>query len=645
MPAMNLARHVERGALDHPERPALLFEGAAWSYAALDAQASRMAGALAGLGIGRGDRVAVWLPNCPEWTFAYLGTLKAGAIAVSLNASLRGEEAGFILADSGARALVTTGELLALLPLQRVATLEAVMVVGEGAPEGVPLDDLLAAASADARAVDLPPEAPAAIVYTSGTTGTPRGATLSHANVVFNARAKRHHLGIRPDDRMLLFLPLYHCFGQNAVLNAALLSGATAVLHRRFEVEPVLRSIERDGVTMFFGVPATFQLLAERATREEMRPVRCFFSAAAILPLATELRWREKFGQPIHQGYGLTESSPFASYNHSRHYRPGSIGTPIEGVEMRVVSVADGREVGAGAAGEIVIRGPNVMLGYWGRPEETAEVVRGGWLHTGDIGRMDEDGYFYIEDRLKDLIDVGGVNVYPAEVENVLHRHPAVAEAAVYGVPAAVLGEQVQADVVLRPEAAAREEELVVFCRARLAPVKVPARIRLVPSVPRSPTGKILKRVLRDEHPAGTEGAPRPAPSAAAILEWLESWLREQLAVAGPPRPDVPLREYGMDSPRAVLLAANLGEWLGLSLPVTLAWSHPTLGRLAAFLAAETGASPTVPGARPAPPAPAHRAPSAAFADGRAELDALSEAELATLLARALATSRAGVAP
>lgn len=638
MHAMNLARHVERGAADHPERPALLFEGDAWSYAALDAQASRAAAALARLGIGRGDRVAIWLPNLPEWVFAYLGALKAGAVAVSLNASLRGEEAAFILADSGARALVTTAALLPLVPRGRLPALEAVMVAGEAEPGAPSFAGLLADAPAHAGTAELPPEAPAAIVYTSGTTGTPRGATLSHANVVFNARAKQRHLGIGPDDRMLLFLPLYHCFGQNAVLNAALQSGATAVLHRRFEVEPVLRSIARDGVTMFFGVPATFQLLAERATPDELRPVRFFFSAAAILPLATELRWREKFGRPVHQGYGLTETSPFASYNHSHRYRPGSIGTPVEGVEMRVVSVEDGREVPPGEAGEIVVRGPNVMLGYWRRPEETAQTIRGGWLHTGDIGRMDDEGYFYVEDRLKDLVDVGGSNVYPAEVENVLHRHPAVAEAAVYGVPAAVLGEQVQADVVTRPGSEVREEELLAFCRAHLAPVKVPARVRLVASVPRSPTGKVLKRVLREEHSLSPRSTPRPAVSAAAILDWLESWLRAHLGIQGPLSADVPLREYGLDSPRAVLLAAGLGEWLGLSLPVTLAWSHPTLGQLAAFLASELGVSAAAAGT----PAPA--APAPAPDEDRAALDALSEGELAGLLARELATLRQGSA-
>jgi long-chain acyl-CoA synthetase len=631
---MNLTAHVEAGALRHAERPALLFEGEEWSYGALDAQASRMAAVLARLGIGRGERVAIWLPNQPEWVFAYLGIVKAGAIAVSLNASLRGEEAAFLLADSGARALVTTGTLLALLARDRLPALEAALVVGEAAPGSLPLAELMAGASAETRAVGLPAEAPAAIVYTSGTTGTPRGATLSHGNVVSNARAKRHHLGIGPHDRLLLFLPLHHCFGQNAVLNAALFAGATVVLHRRFEVEPVLRSVGRDGVTMFFGVPATFQLLVERATPRELHPVRFFFSAAAILPLATELRWRERFGRPLHQGYGLTESSPFASYNHSQRYRPGSVGTPIEGVQMRVVSVEDGRELGPGEAGEIVVRGPNVMLGYWGRPDETAEAVRDGWLHTGDVGRRDAEGYFYVEDRLKDVIDVGGCNVYPAEVENVLHRHPAVAEAAVYGVPAAVLGEQVQAHVVLRPGSTAGEAELLGFCREHLAPVKVPARVRLVDSVPRSPTGKVLKRVLREQHPVGAGNTSRSTPSAAAILDWLEAWAREHLPGAGPPALDVPLREYGLDSPRAVLLAASLGEWLGLSLPVTLAWSHPTLGGLVRFLAAELGVSATLPWT---PARPAQSSVRDGDGDG---LDALSEGELAGLLARELATPR-----
>ena len=454
--------------------------------------------------------------------------------------------------------------------------------------------------------------APAAIVYTSGTTGGAKGVVLSQSNVAFTMESKKNYLEIAPDDRLLLFLPLYHCFGQNAILNAALHAGAAVVLQRGFEAGAVLDSIAADGVTMFFGVPTTFVVLAECAAPEQFRGVRYFFSAAAPLPFEIETQWRKRFGAVIYQGYGLTETSPFASYNHRSRHKPGSVGTAIDGVEMQVVDIESGRPLPAGETGEIVVRGPNVMLGYWNRPEETRQAIRNGWLHSGDIGRTDEDGYFIVEDRLKDMAIVGGFNVYPAEIENVLYQHPAVAEAAVFGVPDAVLGERMRAAVVLKAGAEPAAEELLRHCHQRLAAFKVPAEVEFVAELPKNRTGKVLKRVLRARHAAhaadggadrndgGNDGAaPRPLPAPLADIEALQDrivgWLAANLGVDSR-RIEVarPFADYGLTSVQAVQLARELAGWTGREVVPTVTWHFSTVASLARHILsdpAEAGAN------------------------------------------------------
>jgi long-chain acyl-CoA synthetase len=447
-----------------------LFEGNTISYRALDDLANAEAVRLRGEGVRRGDRVVLCLPNTPQFVASYLGALKLGAIVVSVNPGLAPEEISFILKDSGA--------------VQVIRDADRWREPGPAAPE--------------IEALDMAPDDPAVIAYTSGTTGFPKGATLSHGNVTFAMQSKRRYLGIRPEDRLILFLPLFHCFGQNAILNAGLCSGAALVLQRGFEIDRVLQSVARDGVTMLCAVPAHFVVLCEGASVEQLSGVRYCMSAAAPLPVEVEIRWQAKFGQPIYQGYGLTETSPFASYNHATDYRPGTIGTPIEGVEMAVVDVENGSFLPPQTAGEIVVKGPNVMLGYWNRPEETREAIREGWFHTGDIGRRDADGYFRIEDRLKDMVIVGGYNVYPVEVENVLYRHPAVMEAAVVARPDDKWGETPCAFVTLKPGApAVVAEEILAWCREHLARYKVPRHV-VFGALPKTSTGKIQKYVLRD---------------------------------------------------------------------------------------------------------------------------------------------------
>ncbi|MCL1475207.1 class I adenylate-forming enzyme family protein [Argonema antarcticum] len=496
---MNIAQNIERGRRIFPRKTALTFECQYFSYEQLDEMANRVANGLQSLGIKKGDRVALYLPNLPEFVFTYFGILKLGAVVVSINVMLRRDEVWYILNDSGSKAIITTENLRLNVPDRDLVELQSVLLVESSNVSGLSLEELMVNASPIFQSVEMEPKDPATIVYTSGTTGFPKGAVLSHGNVVSNMHSQRYSCGMTANDKLLLYLPLFHCFGQNAILNSGLNAGATIILQRRFKPEQIVQAIAQEGATMFFGVPTVFAKLLEANLNElDWRSVRYYFSAAANLPIEIVRRWEQKFGRPIYQGYGLTETSPCASYNHPWKYKTGSIGMPIDNVEMKVVD-EDDLEVPIGEWGEIIIRGPNVMLGYWKKPEETAKAIKNGWFHTGDIGYMDEDGDFYIVDRLKDMINVCGFKVYPSEVERVFYQHPAVAEVAVYGVADGIKGEVIYANVRLLAGELVTIDELMDFCRERMANYKVPQVINLVDSLPKNATGKILKTVLREE--------------------------------------------------------------------------------------------------------------------------------------------------
>ena len=407
---MNLAQNLIRGRTFFPDRPAIVFEGQRVSYRELDESSNRVANALAGLGIKRGDRVAIYLPNVPEFAVVYYGILKTGAIAVSINSIFKKQEVAFILNDSGSRLLFTTAELAAQLEGMETSTVERILAVDRE------LDRLIAKASSEAMTAEMEASDPALLLYTSGTTGFPKGATLSHGNVVSNTWSVVHHAGYQPGDRLVLFLPLFHVFGQNFIMNACFLAGSTLVLHRRFVPDAVLDSIARHQVTMFFGVPTIYvALLNQEVKPEQFASIRYWFSAAATMPQEISRRWTERFGRPIHEGYGLTETSPFAAYNHDFRHKFGSVGTAVENFEIRIVDEAD-QVVPLGSLGEIAIKGPGVMLGYWGRPQDTSLAIRDGWFHSGDVGSMDDEGYVFIVDRVKDMINRSGFKVWPAEV-------------------------------------------------------------------------------------------------------------------------------------------------------------------------------------------------------------------------------------
>jgi long-chain acyl-CoA synthetase len=496
---VNIAQHLERAARHFPNQAAVVFEGQSLSYGELQAWVDRTARGLVGLGVQPGERVSLFLPNIPEFAVAYLAVQKVGAVTVSANAMLTTDELRYLLEDSGTRTMFTSAALRNAWGALVGSTIAAErVIVCEGPAEGLATLSDLANADGPFAARDMRPDDPAAILYTSGTTGRQKGATLSHANLVSNSFAAAHLEGIQPTDRMLLFLPMFHVFGQNAIMNSAFAAAATVVLQRRFDPTETPALVEREQVTMFYAVPTIYIGLLN-AGLEPLRfaSVRYYFSAAATMPVEIARRWQAAFGRPIVEGYGLTETSPFASYNHIWHHRPGAVGTPIENVEVKVFDPQD-NEVEPGTWGEICIKGPNIMLGYWNRPEDTALAIRDGWFHSGDVGYMDADGYIFLVDRVKDMINSAGFKIWPREVEEVLFEHPAIRECAVVGLPDDVKGEIPAVYLVLRDDAALTIAEFDAYCRAKLAAYKIPRRVEFVDALPKSPTGKILKRVLRE---------------------------------------------------------------------------------------------------------------------------------------------------
>ena len=496
---MNIANHVERVARQSPGRQAIVFEGKDISYGALDACTGALAHSLKANGVRRGDRVALYLPNIPAFMLAYLAGEKVGAIVVSVNSMFKAEEVKYILTDSGAKVLFTTAELLPNVPRSQCPAL-AKTVICEGQAAGeIVLGDWLASGKPAFKTEDMAAGDAAVLLYSSGTTGFPKGVTLTHNNVISNVRAAVHCSGHSRNDRLAIFLPLFHVFAQNYIMNAGFEAGATLVLFRRFVLELVLDEIQRQRVTMFFAVPTIYiALLGASAPKEKLASIRYFFSAAATMPQEISRRWTETYGPAVHEGYGLTECSPCAAYNHVSKHKFGSVGTAIEDFEVKIFDESE-RELPRGQWGEIVMRGPGVMKEYWGKPEDTAQALRGGWLHSGDIGRMDEEGYVFIVDRVKDMINVSGFKVWPAEVEHYLYQIPEIREVAVYGMPDALKGEMVCAAVVLKDGAQLRPQAVIDWCQEKVAAYKTPARVDIVKELPKSATGKILKRMLRQQ--------------------------------------------------------------------------------------------------------------------------------------------------
>ncbi|HEX4587938.1 MAG TPA: long-chain fatty acid--CoA ligase [Mycobacterium sp.] len=492
----NLALNLVATAARIPDRAATITDDSAMSYAELDAASARLATLLEREGIGVGDRVGVMLPNIAAAPIAYYGIWRMGAIVVPMNPLMRGREVQFYLSNTGAKALIgtpgfagaaTDGADGAGAKLWLVDDAELALLTAELPEYGHPV----VRGTSDT----------AVVLHTSGTTGTPKGAELTHGSLGSNRDViVQHLLMLADDDVVLACLPLFHVFGMTCAMNAAIGAGAALSLMARFDPATAIERIRRDRVTVLEAVPTMYSALlsvADRFPPEATATLRTCVSGGAALPVAVLNDFEKAFDAVILEGYGLSETSPAVTFNHpDAERRPGSIGTPIAGVQVRLVG-EDGNPVPTGTPGEIQVKGPNVMKGYWNLPDATDESIRDGWFSTGDIAVVDEDGYYHVVDRKKDLIIRGGYNVYPREIEEALHEHPAVAAVAVIGIPHESLGEEVGAAVVLKARASAELEELRQFVKGRVAAYKYPRRIWFVDSLPTGPTGKLLRREVK----------------------------------------------------------------------------------------------------------------------------------------------------
>ncbi|WP_298446246.1 long-chain fatty acid--CoA ligase [Gordonia sp. (in: high G+C Gram-positive bacteria)] len=488
---VNLSQNLVDAARRHPERTALTCGDVTYTYSAFDTAAAAFATYLTGQGVRPGDRVGLMLPNVPEFAIMFYGILRAGAIAVPMNPLLKSREISYYLSNTGATAIFATPAFADEARTGAATAGARCLVVDDTLAESIrsctPQDHPIDRAGGDT----------AVILHTSGTTGAPKGAELTHAGLGRNAEVtQRTLITATESDVVMGCLPLFHVFGLTCGLNAAVIAGAALSLIPRFDPRLVLDTIAADRVTIFEGVPTMYSaLISERTADDDTRSLRVCISGGAALPTQVIADFESAFDAMILEGYGLSETSPVACFNHpDRTRKAGTIGTPIEGVEMRIVDV-EGNPAPVEQPGEVQIRGHNIMKGYWNLPEATAEAIDGdGWFSTGDIGVYDDDGYFRIVDRTKDLIIRGGLNIYPREVEEVIYEHPAVEAAAVIAVPHPTLGEEVGAAVALKPGETLTEDELRRYVKERVAAYKYPRHVWFVERLPTGATGKIQKR-------------------------------------------------------------------------------------------------------------------------------------------------------
>ncbi len=528
-PRVPLYRLLDDAAERTPRRPATNFFGKTISYGALKDQSDRLADALRSLGVAVGDRVALLLPNSPPFVICYYGALKAGAVVTSLNPLASADELAAQIADCGAETLITVplfaataASLRGKTPMRRLmvarladylpAPLNLLMSLRESrqlspVPSPRPLELRALLASPPGKGFSPAPVDPgsmAVLLYSGGTTGAAKGIMLSHAACVANAHQLKAWGHLQPEDRVLAVLPLFHGYGMSVNMNAALLAGGEIILLPRFNAREVLATIQRRKPTFFTGVPTMFVAFSKLPDlkRYKLDSLKGIFVGAAPLTQTIKEGFEAKSGGRMIEGYGLTEAVTAIMANpYLGQHKLGSIGVPFPDVDVKVVSLEHGGDLPPGEQGELVLRSPTLMLGYYNQPEATAEALRDGWLYTGDIGTVDEEGYFFITDRKKDLIIVGGFNVFPREVEEVLSQHPKVAEGVVVGVPDDYAGERVKAFVVLREGESATAGEIIDFVRERLAHYKAPTTVEFRSELPKTMIGKVLRRALRDASP------------------------------------------------------------------------------------------------------------------------------------------------
>jgi long-chain acyl-CoA synthetase len=532
-PALPLHGLLEQTAARYPQRIATVFFGAQLSYRALNAAADRFAHALLSFGLKRGDRVALMLPNCPQFLIAFYGTLKAGGVVTAVNPLYTPRELEHQLNDAGVETLVTLTKFYPTVEAVRAKTaLQRVIVtnIKESFPAALRLlftlfkerkeghrvrlrgvaatywlrDVLSAQRTANGPGITVDPGDTALLQYTGGTTGTPKGAMLKHAGLVANTLQIRAWLSDFQEaaETMLLALPLFHIFGMGACMSLMVHGAGTMILLPQFRTSDVLQAVSKYRATLFPGVPSMYVALnnSPELRRVNLKSLRHCFSGAAPLPQEVQQRFEAHIGGHLVEGYGMTEANACVINPLRGARKPGSIGIPIPDVEARIVDLATGTQtLPPGEVGELAVRCPQQMQGYWHKPDETAQVLRDGWIYTGDIARMDAEGFFYLVDRKKEMILSGGFNVYPRDVEEVLYMHSQVQEAAVIGTPDAFLGECVKAFVVPRDGVSPMPDEIIEFCRQHLVAYKVPKQVEFRASLPKTLVGKVLRRVLIEE--------------------------------------------------------------------------------------------------------------------------------------------------
>ena len=503
---------------EHRGKTALTFYGTTFGFERLQALVEKMAASLAAGGVGKGDRVALMLPNCPQYVISFFATVRLGAVVTQLNPMYVEREIEHILTDSGAETIVVYKDMYprvrSVVPVSRLKNVVVVDFAGE--PEGLEaghrsFGDLLGMDAAPAPDVTIDPaEDVAALQYTGGTTGVSKGAMLTHRNLVANVQQSLDLFIDTPsafadNQKIMGMLPMFHIFGLTCVMLFGIRQGLDQILIPRFDPQEVMNIVKDNAPVMFSGVPTMYMAL--NASGADLLSygfgdVRTYNAGGSALPVPLKRSFEEKTGRPLYEGYGLSEASPVTHFNppFAGVAREGSIGVPVPSTDARIVDVETGeREMPVGEPGELIVRGPQVMKGYLNMPGETESTLRNGWLYTGDMATVDADGYFYIVDRKKDMIVASGYNVYPREIEEVLFEHPDVSEAVAVGVPDEYRGESVKAFVVRREGAALTEEEILAFCKERLAPYKAPKFVEFRGELPKSAVGKLLRRVLADE--------------------------------------------------------------------------------------------------------------------------------------------------
>ena len=502
IPVYEILSHSAKKA---PDRIAVVYEDRRITYGELDILTDRLASSLENLGITKGDRIVLFLPNIPEFIISYYGVLKAGAIVVSASPLSKEIELELQLSDSGANTIIVDDSTYQVIKnIRKKTNLRNVIVVGTKSYSGaLSFRELIERYSPHLSHVKISPKQDVAVIqYTGGTTGMPKGAMMTHYNLVSNAIMNAIWFNWTKEERVMGVTPLYHTWGPCTCLNSPFYVGASLFLMLRFDAEKVLEIVEKQKITVFYGVTTLFNILINHPAIDDynLSPLRCVKAGGMPIPEEVERRWNELTGTQLILGYGLTEASPETHNSPPNRVKTGSIGIPLMDTEAKIVDTEAGvRELSPGEVGELVIKGPQVMKGYWMRAEETKDTLRNGWLYTGDIARMDKEGYFYIVDRIKDMIKYKGHGVYPGEIENVLYLHPAVKECAVVGKPDAFAGEMPKAYVVLKDGCTLSEDELIEFCQRRVAPYKKIREVQFVWELPKTPVGKILKRALRDK--------------------------------------------------------------------------------------------------------------------------------------------------